>query len=781
MSRFFYEFGPFRLDPVKRRLLREDSPVPLTPKAFDTLLALVEHGGQVVEKDSLMKAVWGDTIVEEVGLARNISALRKALGEQPDTHRYIVTVPGRGYSFVEDVRAVPVDGGAPSEVLVAHTLSRVIAEEEEVTEEAVSPGRGWVEEDLQPAPAALAPAATRPRRLTLRAALALGAISALVALGAFLYLRPRPVVIDRDSILIADFVNSTGDPSFDRVLQLGLEAQLEQSPQLNIFPGARVRETLRMMGRSLDEPITLPLAREVSLRHGVKVALAGDIAALGQNYVLTLQAVNAQTGETLARAQTEVTRKEEVLRGLSEAVRGLRERLGESLSSIQQFYTPLEEATTTSLEALQAYSLGRERILQDDDLGALGYYQRAVEIDPGFAIAWNALADLQYSIDPPAAIASIERAYALRDRTSELEQIRITLTWSEITHRDLELLVREGELFRSRYPYSWRPYWSLGTNLLSLGQNERALPHARELVRLNPAVPDHHFLLAEILARLDRRDEALATCRQAGVAPGLFSVCGFLTERPGHGRVGEAASSAADLFWQAVRATSQGRWQRAQELAARVRRIPARTRETDARLSRQLQVAAALVGDCRLQWPLEETAPLWLLADSSVARALCGNVAAATRFIERHVPLYPRDTLLHGLYLPSVRAAQALAERQPAEAIALLQGTEPFAGIRDYWPTWLRGEAYLQQGDGVAAAGEFRRILASSGMYLDSPLLPLAHLGLARAAARAGDLAQSRASYEEFFEVWTSADSDLPVLVRARREYADLTAAVRSR
>jgi DNA-binding winged helix-turn-helix (wHTH) protein/tetratricopeptide (TPR) repeat protein len=773
MPRVCYEFGPFRLDPLRRRLLRDDRPVPLTPKAFDTLLALVEQPGQVVEKDTLMKAVWGDTIVEEVGLARNVSSLRKVLGELPDEHRYIVTVPGRGYSFVEQVRAIPAEPDEPSPVIVeTHSVSRLITEQEVSVEEEVAGERIAGHERLHRAPATPAVIAAAPRRWLVRVAVAVAAIVA-IAIGASLYLRSRPALTERDSVLIADFVNSTGDPAFDRVLKHGLEAQLEQSPFLIVVPDSRARETLRMMGRPPGEPLTLPLAREVSLRHGIKAAVGGDITALGQQYVLTLEAMNVQTGEVLARAQTEASRKEDVLGGLSEAVRGLRQRLGESLSSIQQFYTPIEQATTASLEALQAYSMGRERILQQDSQGAIRYYQRAVEIDPGFAIAWNALADLHH-FDPPAAEASIARAYALRDRTSELERIRITITWHEIVTRDLDLVIEESELFRRRYPHSWRPYWALGINLLWMGQNERALPHAREVVRLDPTVPGHHFLLAEVLARLDQPDEARAVCSQAGVRPGLLSVCGYLLETPGPDRGPAGGADAVEAYWQAVRAARRGQWQRALQLAAEARELPAREVETQARLGRQMIVTAALVGDCGRSWPLEGTRDHHLLADRGAARALCGDAGPARQFIERHEAAYPRDTLLHGLYLPTVRAALALAEQQPERVVAALQGTEPFAGVRDYWPTWLRGEAYLRQRDGPAAAIEFGRILEYPGLYLDSPLLPLAHLGLARASAQAGDRAQSRSSYEDFFEIWKDADADLPVLVAARQEYLAL-------
>jgi DNA-binding winged helix-turn-helix (wHTH) protein/tetratricopeptide (TPR) repeat protein len=773
MSRHLYEFGRFQVDSVKRLLRRDGQTVPLTPKAFDTLLALVERSGQVVEKDELMRSVWGETVVEEVGLARNVSVLRKTLGERPGEHQYIVTVPGHGYRFVEPVRTVAIATAAhPAVIVETHTVSRLVSEvvtEEEISEDVTEGGVAADSHIARLPVAALVPARKRsPARL----GLVLAAIVALVAAGLFVYSPPRPALTERDSILIADFVNSAGDPAFDRVLQHSLAAQLEQSPFLNIFPDARVREALGMMGRSADEPLTLPLAREISLRHGIKVALAGDITKLGQHYVLTLEAINTQTGEGVARAQTEAPRKEDVLRQLSEAVRDLREKLGESLSSIQQFYTPIEQATTASLEALQAYSLGREQILQHDADAARRYYQRAVEIDPNFAIAWNALADLQY-FDPPTAEASIARAYALRDRTSEIERIRITLTWHEIVTRDLSRVLEEAELFRRRYQQSWRPYWTLAVNMIWLGQNGRALPHARELVRLNPTVPSHHFLLAEALARLDEPDEARNVCGQAGSVPGLFSICGYLLERHASSLPREA-KDAAGLYWQSVRAGQDGQWQRAQQLAAEGRDLPTREFETRPRLIRQLVVTGALVGDCRKSWPLESLSHLPLQVDAIVARALCGDVTSAGEFIDRYQESYPQDTLLHGLYLPTARAALALGRQQPKQVITALQSTDRFSGVRDFWPTWLRGEAYLQEGDGAAAALEFKRILAHRGLYLDSPMLPLAHLGLARAAAQVGDLAESRASYGRFFEIWRDADADLPILLTARQEYAQL-------
>ncbi len=791
-SNGLYEFGPFRLDPVRRVLWREGEIVPLRSKAFDTLLALLRSRGRVLEKDELLREVWGETIVEESGLTRNIAEVRRTLGERLEERRYIVTVPGRGYRFVAEVREVAreieleigpeIEADEEGVIEETRTVSRIISEEEVIEAEPAA---------LDASPVAWLESAPPRRPLFRRKAIRLGrlggelALMAIVAAGLFFYFSRRPALTEKDSILLADFVNTTGDAAFDGTLKQGLAVQLEQSPFLNIFSEARTRETLRMMQRQPDESLTLPLAREICLRHGIKAALSGAIAALGSHYVITLEAINAQTGDVIARAQTEAAGKERVLRELSNAARDLRERLGESLGSLQKFHAPIEQASTASLAALQVYSLGRAQVMQGNRAAALRFYQRAVELDPDFAIAWNALAALQSHVDAAAALASINKAYALRDRASEMERWRITLTWHEMTTGDLDKLIEEAELWKQNYPHSWRPYWSLANSYAGIGQNEKALAHARELVRLDPYAADHHLLLAELLGRLDRSAEAGEVCLQ-------MATLNFKPARCFHGAGLSAPEAAApgsgadefnyqDTLWQAGNAAQAGQWQRAWQLSRQGAELARRNNSLDhaALLTKNVLVAGALFGVCKKETlpdePALATSPrLEWRVDAALAQLWCGQAAPAEAFIEQQRHAMPRHTLLHGLYLPTLRAALALQRAEPEQTLTWLKETDRFAAAASNWSVWLRGQAYLHKQDGATAAAAFQQIIAHRGWYLGSPLHPLAHLGLARALALTADQAKSREAYQRFFTLWKDADADLPVLTAARQEYEKL-------
>src|SRR5262249_29289350 len=421
---YFYEFGPFRLDPGRRLLLRDVEPLPLRPKAFDTLLVLVQNSGRVRNKDELMQAVWGDTIVEEGGLTRNISVLRKTLGESPDHHRYIVTAPGRGYCFVATVRKVDSEDHDEAKSLVVenHALSRMAINDEDSTSLGVAGAANELiavteaEANLLPVPSGAYPA----RRLNVRRLGVVASIVTLVAVALVVFFNRGPANVKRDTVLLADFANTTGETVFDGTLRQGLAIQLEQSPFLNIFPDERVRDTLRLMGRGPEERTTVAVGREICQRQGIKALVSGSIASLGSHYVITLEAVASQTGEVISQEQVEVERKEDVLGALGKAATRLRKQLGESLSSIQRFDTPIEQATTSSLDALKAYSLGLEQANKGAYPAAVPFYQRAVEIDPNFALAYQALAREQLNTSYSDLVAeAASKAYELRERTTE--------------------------------------------------------------------------------------------------------------------------------------------------------------------------------------------------------------------------------------------------------------------------------------------------------------------------------------------------------------------------
>jgi DNA-binding winged helix-turn-helix (wHTH) protein len=342
-----YEFGPFRVDPEKEILLRAGEPIPLTPKTFQILLVLVRHSQEVVTKDDLMKAVWPDTFVEEANLSRNIFMLRKALGENPQDHQYILTVPGRGYRLAENVRLLPEQ--EVNIVAAKHTKVQLQVKETKFWR--------WI-------------------------AIIVILLLAVVTVTFRPFLNRTPLLTGKDTVVLADFANSTGASVFDGTLRQGMAVQLEQSPFLSLIGEQRIQHALRLMGKSADARLTPELAREICVRTGSAAVLEGSIANLGSQYVLGLRARSCRTGDILDDELAQATRKEDVLNALTQIASKFRTRVGESLSTIQQHDTPLAEATTPSLEALEAYSAGWKAHFSNGAIAALPLFQRATEIDP---------------------------------------------------------------------------------------------------------------------------------------------------------------------------------------------------------------------------------------------------------------------------------------------------------------------------------------------------------------------------------------------------------------
>ena len=402
-----YEFGTFRLDENRGLLLDGDTPVPLTTKCLDTLLVLVRNSDQTVSKDVLLQTVWPGTFVEESNLTQHISMLRKALGEGPQDRRYIVTVPRQGYRFVAPVRELPP----------------------------LDPTPPRIDPQPEPSPPALPtiPPSTARSRLWIAAA---AILLLLIVAGTLWRHRSSSVhaLTEKDSVLLADFENSTGEPVFDGALKQAIAIELGQSPFLDLVSTDHVRDTLKFMGRSPDEPIRSPLAREVCQRASAKALIAGSIARLGNSYVLAVNAMNCADATTLAQQQFEASRKEDVLPLLGKAASKLRSQLGESLTSIQRFDTPIAQATTPSLEALKAYSLGLEARTRGTERDAIPLFERAIAIDPKFATAYAQLGAVYSNLgETPRAGEYTRQAFELSDNLSEREKLYITARYYNAT------------------------------------------------------------------------------------------------------------------------------------------------------------------------------------------------------------------------------------------------------------------------------------------------------------------------------------------------------------
>jgi serine/threonine protein kinase/tetratricopeptide (TPR) repeat protein len=609
-----------------------------------------------------------------------------------------------------------------------------------------------------------------------------------VATVAFFVFRNRaPALTEKDTILLADFDNKTGDAVFDGTLKQALAVHLRQSPFWNIFADGRVRETLPLMNRSPDERVTPVIGREICQRQGLKAMLTGSIASLGRNYVISLEAVNAQTGEVLASEQSEAEGKEQVLRSLGEAATRLREKLGESLSSIQKF--SLEQVTTSSLEALKAYSLGVEQNLKAKFFESISSLKHAIELDPNFASAYSMLAANYTSTNQPGLAAEAARkAFELRERVSEREKLLIADQYYSKETGELNKAIEALEVCTQTYPRDFDARHNLGYRYSLIGQHEKAIEEYREALRLNPSLGITRTNLSLSLMRLNRFEEAKAMGEQV-IAQKFDSVSihrylyhlAFIRGDTAamqqqvdwaNGRPGEYDH----LNWQAGAAVFAGQWQKAHELSNRAAELAQQRNlqeEAGNSVSSNAEWAAVL-GQCQQSSvDLARAAALprtpLSVFRAGVSLALCGEVAQAQN--DEAVKRYPKNTLVNEVYLPLIRAAIDLQRGNRAQAIQMLQAISHYEVVSFYYQNYLRGQAYLGERKGAEAAREFQTILDHRGWSPLSPLHPLAHLGLARAAMLQGDPAKARKSYQDFLALWKDADADLPVLIEAKKEY----------
>lgn len=787
-----YVFGEFTLDPVRRLLRRDQETVALPPKAIDTLVALVEGRGEVMEKDELMRQVWGDAIVEEVGLAKNISVLRKALGESLGEHRFIVTVPGRGYRFVADVSLAPARGAAGGDLVVeTRSISRIASEE---TIELTVPAADALAGNQGALPVAPVRHWVRRPRVALGIGIALLALATLGASTYWRYFRPQPALTDRDVVLLADFVNQTGEAIFDDTLEQGLAAQLEQSPFFNLFPEASVRQRLRLIGHPPERGVTKDAAREICRREGLKAFVVGTIAPLGTHYAITLEAID-HNGDVLAREQAEASGREQVLTTLTGVAHGLRQRLGESLNSIAKFQG---ELTTSSLEALKAHSAAAAMANSGRRRESLPFYEAAIRLAPDFAAAYMGLG-LAYSNLGQRALATeaIEQAYAMRDRASEWERLRITQFYYTIVTGEADKLIETLEQQRRTYPRDALPYAGLSAAYARVGQWEKAVAAARDAIRLNPIVgASIHYNLALGLLRLNRFDEAREELERAReelrydtepLSRLAFYEAFVRGDTARQEAIAESMSTKPTAYlvsaWQANAAAFVGQRARAQELYRRATDLAGRTdlREFNTSMLGQAALQAGIFGQCSVA---AAVAARVLEADyndqavrySGIAMALCGEsdrVQVVFDTMSRHDPT---DTVGNALWRPVIGAALELHRGDAVAVLAQLTDATSYEGVGELWPAYLRGLAHLRLQQNSEAAVEFRKIRDARGLAPLSALYPLAQLGLARATAAVGETAQARQSYQEFLTLWRDADADLPMLIEAKREAEALTA-----
>jgi eukaryotic-like serine/threonine-protein kinase len=780
-----YEFGPFQVDPDKQVLLRENQQISVTPKAFETLLILIRHSRELVSKEDLMSTLWPDAFVEEANLSQNIFMLRKALGDTPEERRYIVTLPGRGYRFAAQVRTVTQVG----EDLIIESRSR----SELVLEHP--------EGEILPALSA-----SQHRKVIWKHVLPIGVVfvSLIAGTAAFVHKR-RPIALgERDSVLVADFMNTTGDAVFDGALRQGLEVQLEQSPFVNLVSDERIRQTLRLMSQPTDARLTPEIAYDLCQRIQSAVVIDGSIASLGSQYVLGLKAVNCRTGDSLAQEQVRVTGKEQVLAAMDKATVKLREKLGESPNTLERFDTPLEQATTPSFEALQAYSLGRKTMVGKAEFAAaLPFFQRAVQFDPNFAMAYAALGSDYWTLgETRLGAENVRKAYELRAQVSEREKFYIESTYYHYVTGDLGKARQVYELSAQTYPrYAGTPLrlWVLYTHL---GQYDNALTQIREAVRLDPSRAVNYSDLVQNYIDLNQFEEARATAQEVQAKQldstflrlQLYQLSFLRNDAAGMAEQVEWASGKAGtedmlLGLEADSAAYFGELTKSRDFSRRAMAsaIQAERKKIAADYEVRAALREALYGNMtetrlRANSALRSSAPKDAQYGAALALAFAGDTFRVQLLADDLAKRFPDDTIVHCNYLPTVHAQLALSHGQASKAIEVLQAAAPYelgapgnvAFSPSLYPIYLRGNAYLAARQGSAAATEFQKILDHRGIVANKPIGALAHLQLGRAFAMSGETSKAKSAYEDFLTLWKDADPDIPILKQARAEYAKL-------
>jgi serine/threonine protein kinase/tetratricopeptide (TPR) repeat protein len=640
-------------------------------------------------------------------------------------------------------------------------------------------------------------AAVAPRKTRWKVpAIAAAALLAVLIAGGLYYRSTHAAKLtEKDTVVLADFANTTGDPVFDGTLKQALAVDLDQSPFLRVVPPARIQKTLAFMGRSPDERLTTDLARDVCLRVGSKAMLSGSIASLGTQYILTLNAVNCQSGDSLAQQQAEASSKEQVLSALGNAVSKLRGTLGESLASVQKFDVPIAQVTTASLDALKAFALGNAEFDRGRAMDSLPFYRRAVELDPNFAWVYARMGTVYANAgELESAKGYTRKAYELKDRVSEREKLYITEHYYETVTGELDKEIENLELYERTYPSDPIPGNNLGIAYEQIGEVEKAAEVARHSILADPNAASAYSTLAYAYAALGRRDEARQTIDQAlkqfpnseDMHWGAYWLA-LAFDKPDEaqrllswakGKPGEFSF----LEQQARALQSEGKLRQSSDLTQQAREIERNQNLKEIELSDlgQLAVVQADFGVCE---QARQNAATISTAKTQVADifvgfvfATCGEAAKAETAASELGKNYPLDTLVQKLAIPQIHARVELQHGNSAKAIEQLRPTEAyqFGYIAGGVPAYLRGVAHLQAKQGTQAATEFQKLLDHKPALGASPYVSLARLGLARSLALSGDTAKARTAYQDFFTQWKDADPDIPILKEAKTEYAKL-------
>jgi DNA-binding winged helix-turn-helix (wHTH) protein/tetratricopeptide (TPR) repeat protein len=792
-----FRFGPFSLNSQERVLSRNGTRVDLRGQPYQILEVLLARAGKLVTRDEIRETLWpGETFVDfEHGLNSSVKKLRQALGDSAEQPSYIETVRGFGYRFVAPVEVEVVEAPAPEPVAPIAPVSDQgsSAEAPALHDASRRIGRGWFASMIL--------------------------LVAVSFLGVAFYLyrahQQKKRLTQNDTVVLADFANSTGDPVFDDTLKTALRITLRQSPFLNLVSDRTVAQTLQLMTRPAGTRLTPEIARDLCMRAGSKAYIAGAIGSLGSEYVLELSAVNCLTGDTLAKEQVTAESRQKVLDALGEAASRLRGKLGESLTTVERFDVPLEEATTPSLEALKALSLGTIAANQQGVAAALPWHQRAIELDPNFAMGYRTVGGDYYELGEVARAGEyLTRAFQLRQRTSEREELEIAAAYYRNVTGELDQAAQTLEKEIANYPRDWRAYSTLGAVFVEQGQYEKAAAITRQAMPLTPDKGVLYGNLANDTLALQRFDETRQAIRDAQALKGL-------DDYPLHESLyalafiaGDSAGMAQQQKWFASKPQFEnfglalasdteaytGHLARARELTRQA--VDSAVRADDKEnasiweaIGAQREAAYGDPAEARrMAAAALKLAPTsqGMESETALAFAMAGEIGEAQSLAQDLGKRFPLDTQMQSIWLPAIQAQAALAYRNPAAAVHALQPASSVEfgqilfvlNVSCLYPAYVRGEAYLEAGQGTAAATEFQKILDHSGMVWNCWTGPMARLGVARANALQSrtaqgpeaDAARARAvaAYRDFLTLWKDADSEIPVLKEAKAEFAKL-------
>jgi eukaryotic-like serine/threonine-protein kinase len=634
----------------------------------------------------------------------------------------------------------------------------------------------------------------------------IGAALVIVVAGvaSWLYFTRRAQALtDKDTIVLAEFANTTGDLVFDGTLRQGLSAQLDQSPFLSLVSDERIAHTLMLMAKPKDAQLTPDVARDVCQRTASAATIEGSISSLGSQYVLTLKAVNCRNGDLLAQEQVTASGKEQVLNALGDAATKLRGKMGESLASVRKYNALPENVTTPSLEALQAYTLGKQTMdVANDYAAAIPLFERAVSLDPNFAMAYLRLAQSYQPLSENDRCAeNVRKAYALRERVSESEKLGISSFYDLVVTGNLEAARTSFQAWAQTYPRDEDPQVYLWFTYSSMGDYPKANAAALQALQLNPGSGNNYANLAYTYQWIDQLEQAKATVRESRThnidspwLPLVLYVVNFLQHDAAEMQQQVATATGKPgvddqiLFLESETAAYYGEFAKSRELTRRAADSAQRANEKEAAAEYKSHSAVreALAGDMPsakrdAQAALALAAGRQVEGFSAVALGLAGDSAQAERLAADLGKRFSEDTVVKFNYLPMIRAATALHSGAGKRAIDALSASAPYelgetntSFTFALYPVYMRGEAYLAEKQGAAAGNEFQKILDHAGLVGNAPLAALVHLGLGRAYALPGDSAKSMTAYQDFFALWKDADPDIPILKEAKAEYAKL-------